>query len=547
MVSPEDSGSSGAESDFKKARRRKSTLTDPLRLDRHPPHSIFAEQGIIGCVMLSPGQCLATCDRERVTDGHFYDLRHAELFAVIQDCREKFGNNFDVAVVYEELTAQGKLEGVGGLAYVAELPNAVPSAENLMHYVSIIKDKYVLRRFAQTCAEIVSRVYENTGDISRLIDEATHDILKICKLQKPSEISTRDTINSLNKIDLMDTTDLLLGNFYIERGGSLVMSASAGIGKSVLELQMAILWACGRESFGVKPSRPLKSVIVYAENSRRENAETIRSIAAKLGILEASADWLLIQKNVVLRQCYHASGAKFVEFARQIAEEERPDLMWLDPLAAYAGDDISKATTIAKFLREGLDPIAKDFGFAWIIINHFTKPSGEKKKEANKSDRQHAAAGSYDLMGWARAGIIISEHGNGQTEAGTVFTIEFTKRGKKAGACHPNGTPSTALWARHAQDSIFWEQIDPPEYEEREERPKAGGRKSKVEEMFAVGLGPFIDKLLAPMSKNKMADALVDFGSANGVAFKRNTGMEIIAKLEKNKAIIKTEEGYLKA
>ncbi len=556
MVSPEDSGSSGAESnsveepsatptaDFKKARRRKSTLDDNS-IDRLPPHSIEAEQGILGSCMLDPGPCLAQCDREKVTSGTFYDLRHAATFDAMQDCREKYGFDFGLIELQQELKDQGKLEGVGGLAYLASLPDAVPSAANLSYYLSIAREKFILRSFIATCTEIVSRCYDHRGEMDELIEVATHDILKVCKLQKPSEISTRDTIDSLSKMNLMDKTDLLLGNFWLERGGSCVMAASSGIGKSVLEMQMAILWACGMECFGVKPSRPLKSVIIYAENSRRENAETIRSIAGKLGIEEGSKDWQLIQKNVVMRQCYHASGPKFVAFARQIAEEERPDLMWLDPLAAYAGDDISKTTTIAKFLREGLDPIAKDFGFAWFIINHFTKPSGEKKKADTKSDRQHAAAGSYDLMGWARAGIIISEHG--ATGEASVFTIEFTKRGRKSGSCHPNdGAPSTTLWARHAHDSIFWEQIDPPEYDEPKTDAK-GGRPSKVQELITIGLGPVVDSLLTETGKNNLAKMIEDYAAHQRFDAGLSTCKLAVDHLVKTGAIRKTPAGYIKA
>ncbi len=384
MVSPEDSGPSGS------PKSRRKDVVDAL-----PPHSIEAEQGVLGCIALKPGDCLRTCDQERITSGHFFDLRHAEIFEVMQDCREKFGYDFDGIALRDELKDQGKLDNVGGIAYVSTLADVVPSAENLPYYITILKEKFSRRRIIKLCSECASKAWDGGIGFDDMMDFVSHDFHQLIKSNSLQRLPKLSDLDSLNQIDMSDTRYLLLGDDYIERGGACVIAASSGIGKSVLEVQLAVLWALGRPAFGVTPNGPLKSVIIYAENSERENRKTILSICSKLEIAEGSDDWDSVAKNVKFRECYQESAEEFVGAVRRIAEADTPDIVWVDPLAAYAGDDISKTTTIHAFLRKGLDPVAKEFGFGLMVINHFTKPSGEKKKETTKSDRQHAAAGRF--------------------------------------------------------------------------------------------------------------------------------------------------------
>src|SRR5271155_4873225 len=88
------SDSAGAAADLKKARRQKSARADARpTVDRLPPHSIEAEQGVLGCALLSPNECMGECI-EKLKDGGmevFYDLRHQtiyEMLAAMYDQRQ---------------------------------------------------------------------------------------------------------------------------------------------------------------------------------------------------------------------------------------------------------------------------------------------------------------------------------------------------------------------------------------------------------------------------------------------------------------------------
>jgi len=115
-----------APADFRTARRKKIDLADPTKVDRLPPHSVEAEQGVLGCVLLSPNDSLGHCI-ERFTNGPevFYDLRHRTIYEALVAMYDR-KDPIDLITVQQVLKDRQHLESIGGLPYLAALPNAVP-------------------------------------------------------------------------------------------------------------------------------------------------------------------------------------------------------------------------------------------------------------------------------------------------------------------------------------------------------------------------------------------------------------------------------------
>jgi replicative DNA helicase len=174
-----ESQGGGGLADFKKSRRKKADLADPAKVDRLPPHSIEAEQGVLGCALLSPNDCLGECI-EKFAGGPevFYDLRHRAIYELLTEMYDR-KNAIDIITVQQALKDKQQLDAVGGLAYLASLPDAVPSAANLAYYVEIVREKFVLRRMIGTCTDVVGRAYQHQGEVDALLDEVERDILRI--------------------------------------------------------------------------------------------------------------------------------------------------------------------------------------------------------------------------------------------------------------------------------------------------------------------------------------------------------------------------------
>ncbi len=175
--------------DLKQGRRRSSNTQNP-RADRLPPHAPVAEQGVLGCVLLSPNDCMGECI-EKLKEGPdaFYDLRHQEIYRVLSqmyDAREAI----DVITVQQRLKDNQLLEQVGGIGYLSGLPDAVPSSANLLYYMEIVREKYLLRKMIHVCTEIVGRVYDYEGEVDMLMDEVEREVLRISESRAEGQSNT---------------------------------------------------------------------------------------------------------------------------------------------------------------------------------------------------------------------------------------------------------------------------------------------------------------------------------------------------------------------
>jgi replicative DNA helicase len=169
----------GASVDLKRSRRRKMPDIDPTKLDRLPPHSKEAEQGVLGCVLWAPNESIGECIGKFKGDTEvFYDLRHQTIYDAMQEMYDK-REPIDLITLQQHLKDRQMLDQVGGIAYLSSLQDAVPSAANLSYYLDIVHEKCVLRKMIRTCTDIVGRAYENEGEVDALMDEAERDILRI--------------------------------------------------------------------------------------------------------------------------------------------------------------------------------------------------------------------------------------------------------------------------------------------------------------------------------------------------------------------------------
>lgn len=176
-----------------------------------PPHSLEAEQGVLGCALLEPSEAIGQCI-ERLKGGAeaFYDLRHRTIYEVLVSMYDA-KDPIDLITLGQRLKDAGQIDGVGGLGYLSELMDAVPSAANLSYYLDIVREKHVLRRVLTTCSEAVGKVHEYEGAVDSLLDEVERDILKIS--QDRSE-NTNRTIREL----VRSAVDMIQ-DFHQRKGG----------------------------------------------------------------------------------------------------------------------------------------------------------------------------------------------------------------------------------------------------------------------------------------------------------------------------------------
>src|SRR5918911_5394145 len=144
---------------------------------RIPPHSIEAEQSVLGGLLLDNGAWDRAADV--LTDSDFYRYEHRLIFAAVGGLINAT-KPADVITVFEQLQSLGKAEECGGLVYLNALAQSVPSAANLRRYAEIVRERAVLRKLVAASDEIATAAFNPQGRaVTQILDEAEGMIFRI--------------------------------------------------------------------------------------------------------------------------------------------------------------------------------------------------------------------------------------------------------------------------------------------------------------------------------------------------------------------------------
>src|SRR6266700_4098417 len=146
-------------------------------IHRSPPHSVEAEQGVLGSMLISPREAIAECV-EKINEEYFYVPAHQTIYNVLVDLWNA-GQAIDLITFTQVLRDRNILAGVGGAAFVTNLFTFVPTAANVQYYLDIVRDKYILREIISAATESVRRAYEEQDEVNNLLDEVEQRIFAV--------------------------------------------------------------------------------------------------------------------------------------------------------------------------------------------------------------------------------------------------------------------------------------------------------------------------------------------------------------------------------
>lgn len=143
---------------------------------RVPPHSIDAEQAVIGSIMLRHDIINDLMDV--ITDEAFYSERHKIIYRSIMKLHTAL-SPIDLLSLKNQLEEEQNLETIGGSSYLAELVNSVPSASNAQYYAEIVQKKYAMRTLIVASEHINQLGYDEEGALEEILDQAETKIFEI--------------------------------------------------------------------------------------------------------------------------------------------------------------------------------------------------------------------------------------------------------------------------------------------------------------------------------------------------------------------------------
>lgn len=218
--------------------------------ERIPPQSIEAEQAVLGAVFLDP--TALTLASERLIPEDFYRAAHQKIFHAMLRVAGK-GEPVDLVTVTAELAALEQLEEVGGVSYLSELADSVPTAANVEYYARIVEEKSLLRRLIRTATSIAQDGYTREDEIDVLLDEAERKIMEVSQRKhsgafkniKDVLVQTYDNIEMLHNRN-GDITGIPTGFTELDRMTSgfqrsdlIIVAARPSVGKTAFALNIA--------------------------------------------------------------------------------------------------------------------------------------------------------------------------------------------------------------------------------------------------------------------------------------------------------------------
>ncbi|MSR23035.1 MAG: replicative DNA helicase [Gemmatimonadetes bacterium] len=159
--------------------REVDVVPTELRTDREAPYSLEAEVSVLGGLLIDSQSVLRIEDA--LSDSMFFREAHRILFRAIRQLHER-RTAVDVVTVGDHLQSTGELDRVGGMEYLAELLDAVPTAANIQYHARIVREKALLRRLIEASTRIIQDVYAPGGrSIEELVDEAERRIFQVAE------------------------------------------------------------------------------------------------------------------------------------------------------------------------------------------------------------------------------------------------------------------------------------------------------------------------------------------------------------------------------
>lgn len=217
---------------------------------RTPPHNIEAEQAILGAIFLEP-EAMSSAS-ELLLPGDFYRASHQRIFQVMMQLSDK-GEPIDLVTVTTALSNAKLLDDIGGVSYLSDLANAVPTAANIGYYNKIVEEKALLRRLIRTATDIVTDSFTKEDEVEELLSEAEKNILDVSNRKNASSfknikdvlIDVYDNIEQLHHNDA-DVTGVPTGfrdldkiTSGFQRNDLIIVAARPSVGKTAFALNIA--------------------------------------------------------------------------------------------------------------------------------------------------------------------------------------------------------------------------------------------------------------------------------------------------------------------
>lgn len=381
---------------------------------RIPPQNVEAEQAVLGAMLLSHDAVIVAMEKLQSQD--FYRDVHRIIFEAMEHLHRE-NKEIDVITLPDELKRMKKLDDVGGLEYVLNLPNLVGSAANIEYYANIVAEKALARNLISTCTELTTEAYDGQKETEALLDDAERRILQLSDTKNRGDFAsvgavvevTLDKITKLyeNKAGL---TGLPTGFRDLDRMTSglqpsdlILVAARPSMGKTAFTLNIA-------QNVGV---RQHKTVAFFSlEMSQEQLVQRllcqiahIDSQKLRTGQLNSDEEWTrltdacdkLYESPIYIDDTPGISVAEMRSKARRLKSEHGLDLIIVDYLQLMQGRNAESRQLEISEISRSLKALARELKVPLIALSQLSRSvESRQDKRPMLSDLRESGALEQD-------------------------------------------------------------------------------------------------------------------------------------------------------
>lgn len=388
--------------------------TDTSRI-KVPPHSIEAEQAVLGGLMLDNSKWDAVS--EVISAGDFYRQDHRLIFAAIERLAGE-GEPLDVVTLSEFLERAGDMEDAGGLQYLAEMAEKTPGASNIKAYATIVRERSVLRQLISVSGDIADSAFNPKGRTSdELLDEAERNVFQIAE-SRTKEGSGPQAINpiltrALGRIEeLFESGDAITGittgfkdldewTSGMQPSDLIIIAGRPSMGKTTFSMNVVenALLGSGKPALVFSMEMPADSIVMRMLSSLGRIDQT----RMRSGRLEED-DWprltsavsLLKDKPLYIDDTPGLSPTEMRSRARRVARENNGEigLIMVDylQLMRVPGNTEGRTAEISEISRS-LKALAKELQCPVVALSQLNRSLEQRpnKRPVNSDLRESGA------------------------------------------------------------------------------------------------------------------------------------------------------------
>ncbi|MDD5433047.1 MAG: replicative DNA helicase [Candidatus Pacebacteria bacterium] len=363
-------------------------------MDKLPPQNIEAEKSLLGCLMIDTDAIYKVADFLQTKD--FYKPNHQIIFEAILDLFDK-REPVDLLSLSSKLGEKNKLEEIGGVSYLTDLINTVPTASHILHYAKTVQEKRILRDLITAGSDITSLAYQETESIDVLLDKAEKRIFSIAQKSlsqsfthvKDALEETWKRIEELSKqkgglrgipTGFRDLDNLLAG---LQKSDLIILAARPSLGKSALATDIAKNVSCNYKlPVGIFSLEMSKDQIIDRLIASQADVDLWRLRTGKLSDQGPNNDFERIQKAMAeLSQAPlyidDVSSSNVIQMramARRLAMDKGLGLLIIDYLQLMEGR--GNTENVVQQVSENsraLKGIAKELNIPVLVLSQLSR------------------------------------------------------------------------------------------------------------------------------------------------------------------------------